>query len=141
VWTPTLTRIVVTPPPNAPPPAPTENPSGASGEAEIRGVIEAFVGALQRRDLNALAQRYPPRNAQWVNTWRRFYEEPRVRDLEARLDGSPEFRQDGATAHASFAVVVEFTDRDGRKRQSFEFEAEFQRGAYGWSMTAFTQKP
>ena len=141
VWTPTLSRIVVTPPPSAPPPAPTDSGASAvAAEAAVGAVIDAFAGALQRRDVDALARNYPPRNAQWVSTWRPFYEERRVRELQARVDRVTNFTQTGSTARANFAITVEFTDADGRKRQTFQFEAEFQqRGDDSWAMTAFTQ--
>jgi hypothetical protein len=105
----------------------------------VRSQIVAFVGALQRRDVDALIRSYPPKNSAWVVRWRPFYEERSVRELQTRLDRVANFTQSGATARASFTVTVEFTDAGGRKQQTFAFEADFQRAAGGWAMTAFTQ--
>jgi hypothetical protein len=136
VWTPTLTRIVVTPPPSAPPPAPKDTSASApSAEAAVRVVIQNFVGVLQRRDVDAVT----PRNAQWVGKWRRLFEEPSVRNLEARLESVTNFTQTGATARASFTVTLVFADAGGPKRAPIRFDAEFQLGTSGWAMTAFTE--
>ncbi len=144
-WTPSLERLsaatpppVVPPPPPPPPPPPTDSGNAASAEEQVRGVIEAFVRALERRDMNAIVRDFPGAGGDWANRWRGFYGSSSVRDLSARLDRA-DVQLSGNTARATFVVAADFSDARGRQQPRFNFTAEFQRGAAGWSLTSLQQ--
>lgn len=137
MWSPALTpRPALEPEPEQPAPPPSDP---AAVEDEIRTLVDNFVQALQRRDMDAVLRRFSGAVAGWVEDWRGFYESSGVEDLRLRLRNVDVLDVEADTARAVFSVDAEFTDARGRKRPVFEFAASFRRAGNGWRLAELRQ--
>lgn len=135
-WSPQLEAMPADPP-ATPPPA----PDAPSAEEQVRGVLGAFVTALESRDLDAVASRYPGAGGAWREQWRPFFENTRdVRDLSIQLVEIARMTVESDVARATFAVQMSYDDfRNRRQQPTFEFEATLRSTPQGWSLAELRQ--
>ena len=106
----------------------------------VRGVLGAFVQALESRDLDAIARQYPASARIWSDAWRLLIEDRRnAQNLETNLTAvSTEI--EGDVAQSVFTLELRFDDYRNRSTQArSEFQATLRRGADGWTLTDLRQ--
>jgi hypothetical protein len=139
-WSPALRAVQVAerspqPPPASPPPV-----DEAAAKEAVRGVLDAFVQALESRDLDTIALQYPASARIWSDAWRLLIEDRRnAQNLDTRLVAvSTEI--EGEVARSVFTLELRFDDFRNRSNQArSEFEATLRRSAAGWTLTDLRQ--
>ncbi|MBX6363199.1 MAG: protein kinase [Gemmatimonadetes bacterium] len=161
-WTPDLRRVAeaaapqpagpVTPPPTlgnpAPPPrtdtaapAPIAAPAAPAlpgREALLaagRRAAEAFVAAINARDIRQLRRAWPGIRSSEDDAWRRFLEAKENTSVEARLVTVKAEDVNAGTATVLFPIILTFTNpATGRQIQQPSFEATFLAAGDGWKL-------
>ncbi|HET9982602.1 MAG TPA: protein kinase [Longimicrobiales bacterium] len=118
------------------PPAPAA--AAATKETLVaagRRAAEAFVAAINARDIRQLRRAWPGIRSGEDSAWRRFLEAKENESLEARLVTVQSEDVNAGTATVLFPIILTFTNpATGRQLQRPSFEATFLASADGWKL-------
>ncbi len=118
------------PPPATPAPEPEVDPRPA-----IRGAIDAYARALERRDMNAVLQVFPDIPQSEADSWRQFF--AGAEDVQATWQAM-RIAPTGDQAEARVAMILTFKRADNRapERQRYEVTIQLSRRRSEWVITA-----
>lgn len=120
------------------PPAPAPAAAAATKETLVaagRRAAEAFVAAINVRDIRQLRRAWPGIRSGEDSAWRRFLEAKENESLEARLVTVQSEDVNAGTATVLFPIILTFTNpATGRQLQRPSFEATFLASADGWKL-------
>ncbi|MBD3403780.1 protein kinase [candidate division GN15 bacterium] len=98
-------------------------------EQVVRDKIEQLRAAYEAGDINAIKQLYPDIPGDEESGWKQFFSG--VRDLEVTMDVE-QLTTAAASADATVGVRMQFSDRQGKKDQSFRWLIQFEDRGSDW---------
>jgi uncharacterized protein YjdB len=101
---------------------------------ETNRLLDAFVDALNRRDMNQLRRVYPDMPANQETAWQQLLGARNVR-LEARRDRAEDLRIDGQTAETSFTLRLRLqAGGDLPSNSETKYRAVFEQDSSRWQL-------
>jgi uncharacterized protein YjdB len=117
-------------------PAPTVDPAAERARAvqETNRVLDAFVDALNRRDMNQLRRIYPDMPANQETAWQQLLGAKNVK-LEARRDRAEDLRLEGKTAETRFTLRLRLqAGGDLPNNSETRYRAVFEQDSSRWQL-------
>jgi uncharacterized protein YjdB len=117
-------------------PAPTVDPAAERARAvqETNRVLDAFVDALNRRDMNQLRRIYPDMPANQETAWQQLLGAKNVK-LEARRDRAEDLRLEGKTAETRFTLRLRLqAGGDLPNNSETKYRAVFEQDSSRWQL-------
>jgi uncharacterized protein YjdB len=123
--------------------APTPDPSTdlARATADITRQLDAFVEALNSRDLARLKSAYPGMPAKFEEGWRNLMEQPRLNKLQATREPLPSPKLEQGVAEVPFTVNLK-PDYSGQTAKPFSirYTAVFENDSGKWQLRRLDPK-
>jgi serine/threonine-protein kinase len=117
-------------------PAPTLDPAAERARAvqETNRVLDAFVDAINRRDMNQLRRVYPDMPANQETAWQQLLGAKNIK-LEARRDRAEDLRFEGKTAETRFTLRLRLqAGGDLPNNSETKYRAVFEQDSSRWQL-------
>ena len=96
---------------------------------EVKATLEKFGQAYQAKDIGALKALYPSIPGNEESGWKQFFESARDLTVKMSID---QMTVESASAEVTVTVQMVFSDRQGKKDQSFRWLIQFEETGSNW---------